>query len=111
MVGREPERKQASQADSAQAGRARGGRLFDSGARTVALMPIGAQDSIQKLYDRQNLLSNEAARLEDERDQLENSGQNPDRHYILELEIAALRQESSRISSRIADLLERDLER
>jgi hypothetical protein len=85
--------------------------LFDSGARTVAHMPIGAQDSLQKLYDRQQLLSDEATRREDERDQLEESDQNPDRYYILEIEIAALRQESSRISARIADLLERDLQR
>jgi hypothetical protein len=74
-------------------------------------MPMGAQDSLQKLYDRQRLLSDEAARLEGERDQLDESGKDEDRHYILELEIAALREQASRISSRIADILERDLER
>jgi predicted nucleic acid-binding Zn-ribbon protein len=75
-------------------------------------MPIGAQDSLQKLYDRQNLLSDEATRREVERDQLEESDErNSDRYYILEIEIAALRQESSRISARIGDLLERDLQR
>jgi hypothetical protein len=75
-------------------------------------MPIGAQDSLQKLYDRQTLLSDEATRREVERDQLEESGQgNSDRNYILEIEIAALREESSRISARIADVLERDLQR
>jgi uncharacterized protein involved in exopolysaccharide biosynthesis len=74
-------------------------------------MPMGAQDSLQKLYDRQRLLSEEAARLEGERDQLDESGKDEDRHYILELEIAALREQASRISSRIADILERDLER
>lgn len=78
----------------------------------MAHMPIGAQDSLQKLYDRQTLLSDEATRREVERDQLEESGQgNSDRNYILEIEIAALREESSRISARIADVLERDLQR
>jgi hypothetical protein len=72
---------------------------------------MGAQDNLQKLYDRQKLLSEEAARLEGERDQLDQSGKDADRHYILELEIAALREQASRISSRIADILERDLER
>jgi len=72
---------------------------------------MGAQDNLQKLYDRQRLLSEEAARLEGERDQLDESGKDEDRHYILELEIAALREQASRISSRIADILERDLER
>ena len=72
---------------------------------------MGAQDNLQKLYDRQRLLSEEAARLEGERDLLDESGKDEDRHYILELEIAALREQASRISSRIADILERDLER
>jgi hypothetical protein len=71
-------------------------------------MPTGAHDSLQKLYDRQQLLADEASCLESEADKLE-----PDsnRHYILELEIAALREEASRVSSRIADVLERDLQR
>jgi hypothetical protein len=50
-------------------------------------------------------------RLESERDRLDPDGVDADRHYILEIEIAALRQESSRISSRISDVLERDLQR
>jgi hypothetical protein len=74
-------------------------------------MPMGAQDNLQKLYDRQRLLSEEAARLEREWDQLDESGQDEDRHYILGLEIAALREQASRIGSRIADILERDLQR
>jgi hypothetical protein len=71
-------------------------------------MPIGAQDHLNALYDRQRLLSEEAARLELERDV---SPKNADRRYILELEIIALREEASRISARIADVLERDLQR
>jgi hypothetical protein len=71
-------------------------------------MPIGAQDHLSALYGRQRLLSEEAARLESERDV---SQKDSDRHYILELEIVALREEASRISARIADVLERDLQR
>ena len=71
-------------------------------------MPIGAQDHLEELYGRQRLLSEEASRLESERDLL---GKNSDRRYILDVEIVALREEASRISARIADVLERDLQR
>ena len=71
-------------------------------------MPIGAQDHLDVLYARQRLLTEEAACLETERDSRE---KNSDRRYILELEIVALREEASRISARIADVLERDLQR
>jgi len=67
-------------------------------------MPIGAQDHLEGLYGRQRLLSEEAS----ERDLL---SQNSDRRYILELEIVALREAATRISARIADVLERDLQR
>jgi hypothetical protein len=71
-------------------------------------MPIGAQDHLDVLYGRQRLLTDEATRLETERDLSEkNSG----RRYILDLEIVALREEASRINARIADVLERDLQR
>jgi hypothetical protein len=71
-------------------------------------MPIGAQDHLESLYARQRLLSTEAARLESERDTLEH---NSSRHYILELEITALSEEATRIGARIADIIERDLQR
>jgi hypothetical protein len=71
-------------------------------------MPIGAQDHLDVLYGRQRLLSDEATRLEAEQDLSE---KNSDRRYILEIEIVALREEASRISARIADVLERDLQR
>ena len=71
-------------------------------------MPIGAQDHLEGLYGRQRLLSEEASRLESERDLL---SQNFDRRYILELESVALREAATRISARIADVLERDLQR
>jgi hypothetical protein len=85
-------------------------RLFARALRVAYSrpMPIGAQDHLEVLYGRQRLLSEEATRLEDERDLSE---KNSDRRYILDLEIVALREEASRISARIADVLERDLQR
>jgi hypothetical protein len=71
-------------------------------------MPTGAHDHLEELYGRQRLLSEEATRLESERDQLDGESS---RYYILELEIIALREEASRINSRIADIFERDLQR
>ena len=74
-------------------------------------MPIGAHDHLEELYAKQRMLTDEAARLERERDRIDPDGRDANRHYVLELEIAALRQESSRIGSRISDVLERDLQR
>ncbi|HEX3397569.1 MAG TPA: hypothetical protein VHS76_12775 [Steroidobacteraceae bacterium] len=71
-------------------------------------MPIGAQYHLEGLYGRQRLLSEEASRLESERDLL---GKNSSRRYILDVEIVALREEASRISAQIADVIERDLQR
>jgi hypothetical protein len=71
-------------------------------------MPTGAHERLEKLYARQNLLFEEVARLEAERDALPSDS---DRAYILELEIVALREEATRYSARIADVLERDLQR
>jgi hypothetical protein len=71
-------------------------------------MPTGTHDHLQQLYDREKLLNEEVCRLEAEREIL-----NPDsdRTYILDVEIVALREESTRINARIADVLERDLQR
>lgn len=74
-------------------------------------MPIGARDNLDQLYAQQQLLSDAAAHLEDQRDRLDPDGPDASRHYILELQITALREEFSRISSRISDILERDLQR
>jgi hypothetical protein len=71
-------------------------------------MPIGAQDHLDSLYARQRVLSAEATLLELERDTLETDS---NRYYILEVEITALREEATRINARIADILERDLQR
>jgi hypothetical protein len=74
-------------------------------------MPIGAHDHLDALYAKQRLLIEEATRLENEHDALGSEGHEADRRYILDLEVTALREESTRISSRIADVLERDLQR
>ena len=74
-------------------------------------MPIGAQDHLENMYARQRLLKAEALRLEAERDRLDPDRAQADRLYILDIEIDALREESSRISARISDVLERDLQR
>ena len=74
-------------------------------------MPIGAQEHMEELYAKQRLLADEATRLENVRDRLDPDGADADHHYILGIEIAALRQESSSINSRISDVLERDLQR
>ncbi len=74
-------------------------------------MPLGAPDHLDELYSKQRVLIEEAERLEVEYDKLDAYGGDGNRHYILELQIAALRQEASRIESRISDILERDLQR
>jgi hypothetical protein len=73
-----------------------------------AHMPTGTHDHLQQLYDRKKVLDAEAGRLETEREALESES---DRTYILDIEIVALREESTRINARIADILERDLQR
>jgi hypothetical protein len=74
-------------------------------------MPTGAHDHLDAMYAKQRLLIEEAGRLEAARDLLAPSAENADRRYILDLQITALREESSRIESRISDVLERDLQR
>ena len=74
-------------------------------------MPVGAHDHLDELYHKQSLLLEEATRLEGARDLLDAGGPGANRHYILGLQITALREESTRIASRISDILERDLQR
>jgi hypothetical protein len=74
-------------------------------------MPVGAHDHLDELYRKQTLILEEAANLETARDLLDADGPDAIRHYILELQIAALREESTRIAARISDILERDLQR
>ena len=71
-------------------------------------MPTGTHDHLQQLYEREKLLNEEVGRLEAERETLDT---NSDRTYILDIKIVALREEWTRINSRIAEVLERDLQR
>jgi hypothetical protein len=74
-------------------------------------MPLAAKNNLDELYARQQMVLDEAARLERDRDRLGASGADADRRYILELESRALLEESTRLGSTISDILERDLER
>jgi hypothetical protein len=74
-------------------------------------MPLGAPDHLDELYSKQRVLTEEADRLETERDKLDPYGADGNRHYILELQIAALLQEANRIGAHISDILDRDLQR
>lgn len=82
--------------------------ILMAGVNIKQTMPIGAQDHLESLYARQRVVSAEATRLESELDALD---EDSDRSYILELEITALREEATRIGARIADVIERDLQR
>jgi hypothetical protein len=77
-------------------------------ATIEARMPTGSHDHLQQLYEREKLLNEEVGRLEAERETLDT---NSDRTYILDIEIVALREEWTRINARIAEVLERDLQR
>jgi hypothetical protein len=76
-------------------------------------MPLSAKNNLDEMYAKQRLLREEAARLEEERDENESRAgdSGADRRYILDLEIDALLGEATRFDSLIADILERDLDR
>jgi hypothetical protein len=74
-------------------------------------MPLAAKNNLDQLYAQQRLVLDEAERLERDRDQLDASGADADRRYILDLESRALLEESTRLGSAISDILERDLQR
>jgi hypothetical protein len=74
-------------------------------------MPLAAKNNLDELYAQQRLVLDEAARLERDRDQLDEFGADADRRYILALESRALQEESARLGSTISDILERDLQR
>jgi hypothetical protein len=73
-------------------------------------MPLAAKNNLDELYAKQRLLEDELPRLERERDAL-NVKTDGNRRYILDLEIRALREESTNLNSSISDILERDLQR
>jgi hypothetical protein len=74
-------------------------------------MPIGATQKLGDLYAKQQLLQQESARLDAERETLEAAGSNADRVYLLAIESLALREEALRLDALISDILDRDLQR
>jgi hypothetical protein len=74
-------------------------------------MPLAAKNNLDELYARQQLVLDEAARLERDRDRLGAFGADADRRYIIDLESRALLEESTRLGSAISDILDRDLQR
>jgi hypothetical protein len=82
--------------------------VINDSQQIEARMPTGTHDHLQQLYEREKLLNKEVGRLEAERETLDTDS---DRTFILDIEIVALHEESTRINARIADVLERDLQR
>lgn len=73
-------------------------------------MPLAATDKLDELYAVQRLVQAEVDRLQEEHDGLTE----PDGHlrrHILNVQIEALQEEATRLSARISDVLERDLQR
>ncbi len=74
-------------------------------------MPLAARNNLDELYARQRLLVEAAERIEQESDALESADDDLDRRYILDVQSNALREEATRLSAAISDILERDLQR
>jgi hypothetical protein len=73
-------------------------------------MPLAANDNLDELYALHRLLQQEADVLEQRHDGLDPK-EHKDRRYVLALQIEALREEGTRLSAAISDILERDLQR
>jgi cell division protein FtsB len=73
-------------------------------------VPLAAKDNLDELYAVQRLLQEEVVRLQQEAEALLESPANG-RGYILNVQIEALQEEGTRLSARISDILERDLQR
>jgi hypothetical protein len=58
-------------------------------------MPLAAKNNLDELYARQQLVLDEAARLERDRDKLGASGADADRRYIIDLESRALLEDGN----------------
>ncbi|HEY2683716.1 MAG TPA: hypothetical protein VGI93_09425 [Steroidobacteraceae bacterium] len=73
-------------------------------------MVLPANDRLDDLYAIQRVLQEEVNRLQvmfDTEDDLSGSV----RRYILNIQIEALQEEGTKLSARISDILERDLQR
>jgi cell division protein FtsB len=76
----------------------------------VEPVPLAAKDSLDELYATQRLVQAEVDRLQQEYDGLPQPSARL-RRYILNVQIEALQEEATRLSARISDVLERDLQR
>jgi prefoldin subunit 5 len=76
----------------------------------VAAVPLAATDKLDELYAVQRLVQAEVDRLQEEHDGLAEPSAHLRRH-ILNVQIEALQEEATRLSARISDVLERDLQR
>lgn len=73
-------------------------------------MVLPANDRLDHLYAIQRVLQEEVSRLQlmfDQEDEVSGSV----RRYILTIQIEALQEEGTKLSARISDILERDLQR
>ena len=73
-------------------------------------VPLAANDKLDELYAVQRVLQAEVDRLQQEHDDLREPAERL-RRYILNVQIEALEEEATRLSARISDVLERDLQR
>jgi prefoldin subunit 5 len=73
-------------------------------------VPLAAKDNLDELYAVQRVLQGEIERLQQECDRSQEPSGNV-RRYILTVQIEALQGEATRLSARISDILERDLQR
>jgi hypothetical protein len=76
----------------------------------VEAVPLAANDKLDELYAVQRVLQAEVDRLQQEHDDLREPSERL-RRYILNVQIEALEEEATRLSARISDVLERDLQR
>ena len=73
-------------------------------------MPLAANNNLDELYGLHRLLQQEADALEQQHDGL-SPVEHKDKRYVLALQMEALREEGTRLSAAISDILERDLQR
>jgi len=74
-------------------------------------MPLAGNNNLDELYYLTRLLEERRGLLEREREALERLGGDEASLHIIDVEIRALSEESTRLGSSISDILERDLQR
>lgn len=74
-------------------------------------MPLAADANLDRLYRRQRMLEEEADRLDVECGVLAEHAGSADKIYVFEVAALALREESTKVSAQISNILDRDLQR